>query len=445
MATVKFRLRNNKKERATISTHLSIGKDKQFLCSTGLTINSKDWKSTNKSLTGFPKNVSNPNIKNLKTDLSRLETHLLIEANNANTQGTIINSNWLKEEINNCFNRKTDKEINKSSVTSWIQHYIDNANTFDNAKGGIGLSLSRVKAYKTFKKTIESYNKNLIVSDCGTDTFDHFKKWLIKQLYAPTTLNKKLSDLRTVCKYAQSKGIEVSNELNVIKIKKGNPYDDDMDVITLTELDIKKIEDLKLTKLSLINARKWLILACYTGQRGTALTERIVKENFKLYKDNDLTIRIKQKKGNKTITIPVLPRVKEIYENGLPHKISLQKFNDYTKEIGRLAEIDEPTIGTIRESIKNSKNETIQRNVKEERPKWKYIASHIGRRTFATIHYNKLTTPIIMQVTGHSKESTFLEYINQTGDDHLDAFLDYYKNKEEPKETKIIEMKTVNK
>jgi hypothetical protein len=35
-----------------------------------------------------------------------------------------------------------------------------------------------------------------------------------------------------------------------------------------------------------------------------------------------------------------------------------------------------------------------------------------------------------MRVTGHAKESTFLGYINQTDDSHIDTFLDYYKTKE---------------
>ena len=74
-------------------------------------------------------------------------------------------------------------------------------------------------------------------------------------------------------------------------------------------------------------------------------------------------------------------------------------------------------------------NKETNRNEKKLRPKYNYISSHTGRRTFATLHYNKIPTPIIMRVTGHKKESTFLEYINQNNDDHLDTFLDFYKIK----------------
>lgn len=446
MATANFYLRTTQSDKASIYVNLTIANKKQLRKSTGLKINPKHWKSESKSF-GYPKNVGEENIKIVRNKLNKLKTHLLDKVNFVNGDGTIINNDWLKNQINICFELKTDEEIKNELVTFWIQDYINNAHIIENGKGSIGLSESRIKGYNALKNTINEYNKNLLISDCGTATFENFKKWLISKQYAPTTLYKKISDLKTICKYAQSKGIIVSSELGAIKTKKGSAYDDDMNVITLTELEIKKIEDLKLNRLSLINARKWLILACYTGQRGTALTERIIKENFHPHKDG-YKIVLKQKKGNKIVSIPVLPKVKKIFESGLPHKISLQNLNNYIKEIGQLAKIDEPTIGTIKESIKMSDKKTIQRNVKAVRPKWMYFASHIGRRTFATNHYKKIPTPVIMRVTGHQKESTFLNYINQTDEDHLDDFFNYYENiKEvkEEKETPVIEIKILNK
>ena len=91
----------------------------------------------------------------------------------------------------------------------------------------------------------------------------------------------------------------------------------------------------------------------------------------------------------------------------------------------------------------NKRNKETNRNEKKLRPKFEYISTHTGRRTFATIHYNKIPTPIIMRVTGHKKESTFLQYINQNNDDHLDTFIDYYKTKELKQKKESI-LKIVN-
>ena len=91
----------------------------------------------------------------------------------------------------------------------------------------------------------------------------------------------------------------------------------------------------------------------------------------------------------------------------------------------------------------NKRNKETNRNEKKLRPKYEYISTHTGRRTFATLHYRIIDTPDIMRVTGHKKESTFLQYINQNNDDHLDTFIDYYKTKQ-IKQRKVPILKVVN-
>ena len=58
-------------------------------------------------------------------------------------------------------------------------------------------------------------------------------------------------------------------------------------------------------------------------------------------------------------------------------------------------------------------------------PKSSIISSHDLRRSFATNYFGKIETPILMQITGHSKESTFLSYIGTqvNKDTYADAFM----------------------
>ena len=58
-------------------------------------------------------------------------------------------------------------------------------------------------------------------------------------------------------------------------------------------------------------------------------------------------------------------------------------------------------------------------------PKCDLISSHDLRRSFATNYFGKIATPILMQITGHSKETTFLSYIGQqlNKDAYADAFM----------------------
>lgn len=437
MATIKFILQS-KKENAPIYLRLTLGRNKDIFRKTGLFINPKDWSTK----TRLPKQ-NNPTNKSIALRLRKLETFVIDKLNGANDNAEVITGDWLFHQIELFFNRISGN--NKSElVTDAIQKIIDEAHVRDNGKGGIGLTQCRINGYKRLKTLFIDFQKKhqYKVKELDKNKFNDFKKWLLdKNDYSPSYALKKLSDLKTVCKDARSNGIETSTDLNDIKTKQVSAYDDDMDVIILTPDEIEKIEQTKLTNDALINDRKWLILACYTGQRGQALTTRIKKENFETY-GSDLIIKIRQKKGNKSVIIPVLPKVREIYENGMPYTISMQKLNKHFKEIGKLAGLNEPVMGRIIEAETKGK----KRGVKKLRPKYQYISTHIGRRTFASNHYGKIPTPIIMKVTGHSKESTFLGYINQTDDSHIETFLDYYKTKElkERKEPQLKVLKNAS-
>ena len=56
-------------------------------------------------------------------------------------------------------------------------------------------------------------------------------------------------------------------------------------------------------------------------------------------------------------------------------------------------------------------------------PKYELITSHCFRRSFATNYYKKIPTAVLMSITGHSKESLFLSYINQREDKDANADL----------------------
>ncbi|MFY9243928.1 MAG: phage integrase SAM-like domain-containing protein [Polaribacter sp.] len=431
MATIKFEVLSNS-QTAPIYLRLSVKRGITPRTKTGLFINSKDWSTDTK----LPKQTKSTN-KNITTDLIKLKVFILDKLNQSVIKNDTINKQWLEHYIDVFFNR-IDENKTQTKVTYWIDYIIKNASLMENTKGGYGLSKSRVKAYNSLLKRFTEYqnNKTINIKDLDKNGFNDFKIWLFDiKKYSPSSAIKLLTDLQKVVRVA-SEFTTIAENFHSIKFKKVSTYDDDMNVITLSLNEIHRIKDLTITNESLINARKWLILACFTGQRGGALLDRIKKENFHFY-GKDLIITIKQKKVNQNITIPVLPPVKEIYEQGLPYKISTQKLNKHIKTICELAEINELVMGKKR-------NKETNRNEKKLRLKFEYISTHTGRRTFATLHYNKIPTPIIMRVTGHKKESTFLEYINQNNDDHLDKFLDFYKTKE-LKERKETVLNVVNR
>ncbi len=415
MATIKYLLQSSRGSSA-IYLRLSLSRNSSFKRKIGLFINTKDWNQTK----GLPIQNS-PSTRELYSKLRKLKDVILDNINTANYKTETIDGDWLQYQIDLYFKRISTSNQSEL-VTDIIQNIINTAHLRDNSKGGVGLSQSRITSYKRLKALFHDFEgKNKYkISELNKKKFESFKRWLLERTnYAPTYTFKKLSDLKTVCKDARSNGLETSSELNDIKTKQISAYDDDMDVIFLTLTDIEKIEKAKLVDQSLINARKWLILACFTGQRGKSLTKRVNTQSFEKY-GNDLIIRLIQKKGNKSVLIPVLPKVKEIYENGFPYYVSIQKLNKYFKKIGKIAEVNDMVMGRLQDPI-------TKRGVKKLRPKYEYISSHIGRRSFASNHYGKLPTSIIRLVTGHSKESSLRIYVNQSEDIHIKPFLDFYK------------------
>ena len=59
-------------------------------------------------------------------------------------------------------------------------------------------------------------------------------------------------------------------------------------------------------------------------------------------------------------------------------------------------------------------------------PKYELITSYSMRSSFATNYFGKIETPVLMKLTGHSRESTFLEYVgkNANMDTYADILMD---------------------
>ena len=149
-------------------------------------------------------------------------------------------------------------------------------------------------------------------------------------------------------------------------------------------------------------------MGCNIGQRGG---DFLKLDEINFIKRNGLeVIELKQQKTDKNVTIPVLPKTEEIIKSVLPYKISIQKFNKHIKEICNIAGINEMIKDSKITVIEKGKGNKEKRKISGIYPKWKLMASHVCRRSFATNLYGSLTTP-------HSSERMLLNYI---GKDSLD-------------------------
>ena len=72
------------------------------------------------------------------------------------------------------------------------------------------------------------------------------------------------------------------------------------------------------------------------------------------------------------------------------------------------------------------------------------VSTHTARRSFATNHYGKLPTPVIMSATGHTTERMLLAYIQKAPKDNARALLEYWQKeiKKKAKESTLQVVKT---
>lgn len=119
------------------------------------------------------------------------------------------------------------------------------------------------------------------------------------------------------------------------------------------------------------------------------------------------------------MAIPLIPVALEIFEYGMPYKISLVHFNEYIKEVRKAANLSTPTKG--RKKLKH-KLPTVEGVF----PKHEVVSSHVCRRSFNSNYYGRIPTSVIMGITVHGTERMFLSYIGKTTYDNAHQMLEYF-------------------
>lgn len=428
MASIKFRIRKSAKDPASIKVIVSEGRKNTLEMKTGYVLNKDQW-SFSKAI---PKQNS-ADAKNIRNQLLRLQELILSEYNKAQDNGQPINKIWLSSVLDKHFKRKPivdlpDSELKDINETlkNQIQYIIDTASSRQ-IKGSnrIGLSKGRLQNYHSFLKIIKTYEEHIestiFLKDLSASFTENFKQWLLDyKEYSVNYAGKQIGNLRAVARDAKKRGYRVHDHVNHIQAFAES--NSDRSIITLSFDELETIRKTPMPERYLENAKKWLLLGCHIGQRGGDLLN-LTKENIR-YMDDQPVIDLIQQKTKKEVTIPISSEfIKNEILSDFPHRISNQKLNEYIKKVCKIAEIDAPTYGKIRDHSTN-------RNVSGHYPKYKLITSHCFRRSFATNYYKKVPTPVLMGITGHSKEQVFLNYINrqEDKDENAKLFLKYIRD-----------------
>ncbi|GAA4940535.1 phage integrase SAM-like domain-containing protein [Algibacter agarivorans] len=426
MASLKYFTKGNQNP-TTVYLRFTQGRKIDLKRSTSLLINPKYWNNQK----GTVKQISEyADKKNLQNDLNGLKTTILNSFNDHYSNGGIINSEWLNKTIKEYFQQDGKTDLNY--ILDYSKYYKENLTSKVLTTGVTGVTSNTLKRYETIINKVtafETYKKKRYTFEMiDLKFYNDFKNYLLKiEKLNLNTTGRYINYIKTICIDAKKYGIKINP---VVLNGEFRATREKVSFITLSEIEIQTIfaHDFKETSY-LENARNWLIIGLWTGAR--------VSDLLKFTKDNIQNgfIEYTAKKTNQKIILPLHPQVKEILNNlngEFPREISDQRFNDYIKTVCKDAGIKELVNGSKQTKIKKG----VWRKVKGEYNKHELVSSHICRRSFATNHYGKLPTPVLMAVTGHTTEKMFLNYIGKTAKDSANVLNEFWKVQELKKEQK---------
>jgi integrase len=403
MATVNFLYRSSK-EKAPLVLRLLFrfnNKDFVFGAKTKLELSKHYW--TNLHSLKRPKDIEVANKqREIHNELNNIENHILEAFKEVNP--SVLTKEWLQLQIDLYYNPVQQHKEIPTDLISYIDFYIEYRKH--------EIKPTSIKKYYVIKHKLERMQTDrkrpILIKEVNDSFKNEFVSYQKNKGYAQNTIQRELVFIKTFCKHARFIGLETNPQLDSIKIERAKA-----EKIYLTFDELEAIERKEFDNDYLDNARDWLIISCYTGQRVSDFL-RFTPEMIRMENGKRL-LEFTQKKTDKLMTVPVHKKVLEILEKregDFPRQISDQRYNDYIKEVCKLT--------GLKSKIQGGKQiETINgiRKVSGVYPKYELVTSHIGRRSFATNFYGKIPTTYLIYITGHSSESMFLNYIGKSNKD----------------------------
>lgn len=371
--------------------------------STGEKIHPKLWNTAKQRAKESRLNNSHESLNNRLDSLAVNVKNTHSELITANIQPTPFK---LKDSLNKASFKK--EYTQKTTLIKFAEDLKEQSNRKLNTTNQWGQTIRKLQEYKT------ATNKEVDFDTIDLDFYNSFVSYLTNQGYTKNSIGGFIKNVKIFMNEAVDRKLTKNNEY---RNKRFKVLTEQVDKIYLNQTELKKIYALDFSEnRKLDKVRDLFIVACYTGLRFSDLIQ-IKTENI----INDSTqIKIRTEKTSELIVIPLNKFVREIikkYDNNLPPVISNQKMNEYLKEIGKKAEINE----TVKMAItRGGKTENTLHK------KFELVTTHTARRSFATNAYLvDIPSISIMKITGHKTESSFMKYIRISQEDNANKLVNH--------------------
>lgn len=426
MATISFMFRTTK-DKANIKLRFFFRKENKnaFIeTNTKLVVTREYWEKYHNATR--IRDITYRNMQNeVHNELNDIENYVLEQALDKDV--SFYDKDWLNQVIDQYYHPGeivvdgNNEKVEKVSeiLLDWFDIYKE-----DRKRTASDATLRKVNVVKQLVSRYQKdKRKKLLVRDVDVKFCTKFEEYCYDNGYSTNTISRTVVFVKTICNHAKANGVMVSNTFDLVKTKR-----EKVKSIYLNENDILKLEKLKDLTETLDNARDWLLISCYTGQRVSDFM-RFEKDMIKYHtnKKGELKaiLEFMQQKTSKQMSIPLSSKVLDILdkrEGEFPRAISDQKYNEYIKDVCEVAKLNDRVEGTKKVEVSKG----VWRNKKGIFKKWELVSSHIGRRSFATNNYGKIPTVFLMNMTGHGTEKMFLTYIGKGSNDIAMELSEYF-------------------
>ena len=392
----------------------------------GQSINPNDW-NVNKQRVKNKQTTTSDGKFALNDMLDNLE-HTCLRAYLEGLKNGIPDQSILRSALNNLIDKNQGKpEIsNKPTLFSLAERFIKGEIKF-RGKDKSQSSLENYHAVTKHLKEYQIYSKSKV--DFDTIDLDFFYSYVSflkdKRKLAVNTIAKDISIIKVFM--GEAVDLEYTDNMK-FKHKKFSFVEEETEHVYLTEVELTKLFKLKISNKKLDEVRDLFLFGAWVGLRFSDFSN--VKFENIVQIEGDCFIKMVTQKTKELVIIPCNNVVLEIFEkykdrtNLLPKTISNQKFNEYIKEVCKLAAFDEKG--------------RLASNPKEEL--YSLISSHTARRSFATNYYLQgFPTLDLMKITGHKTEKSFLKYIRVSKLDTAMRLSAHIKTRWNEKLNKIIQ------
>lgn len=414
MAKLRFELsvKKNSGDRPEFQAVLRFGNpQRKIRCRTGLYGFSDYW-SNDTQVHKIPKAINpliRPEIVEVNEKLGLLKVK--VEAAADNTPNNEINRAWLAAIVEDLLHptkkEKAQQDAPKTLIKAF-EDFITSAPTTIRHKGK-PICAARLNHYKQTLNILQGMGADGVTIEKADKAFyDSFVRWMFANGYKQNTIATRVKCIKSVIN-----SLPMAERVNCefVEPKKCAAVMEDIDNCYLDENELQALADLDLAgNPCLDRVRDQFLLLAWTGCRYSDLGK--LNRRYIVNEDGDDCFKLEQQKTGAKVVIPILPPIVPIlekYDYQPPRPISNQRFNDYIKEVARMAGLDEEVAVS---HTQQQKGEFVPGRVETRRAKWQAVTAHSARRSFATNMYKRgFPTLAIMAITGHKTEKSFLTYI----------------------------------